>query len=238
MERSVPTREQRQAQTRRRLLAAAARVFAARGFHGASVSAIAATAGLTTGALYANFAGKEDLFLEMIDAQLAGQADALAELDAISDPAQMRAQLRQRVEQLLAGMASPGDLLAPEDDGSLTTIQVQTLTLEFLLYVVRERPDLHDEITTRYRTVEVQLAGIFERWLNAEGRTSDIPPEELAKIQSWLIEGMGLRLLQDPDHIEPSRAADLYLRLLTDLPLRPSADMSDILDMSDDSDIS
>ena len=61
------TRAERKQETRRRLLDAAAEVFARRGFHGASVEDIAAHAGFTQGALYANFAGKEGLFLAVID---------------------------------------------------------------------------------------------------------------------------------------------------------------------------
>jgi AcrR family transcriptional regulator len=58
-------REQQKAATRLRLLEAAETVFARRGFHGASVDKIAREAGATTGALYANFAGKEfPLFVE------------------------------------------------------------------------------------------------------------------------------------------------------------------------------
>ena len=60
-------RRERQLDTRRRLVEAARSVFARRGFHGASLAAIAAEAGVTTGAVYSNFAGKEDLFLALLD---------------------------------------------------------------------------------------------------------------------------------------------------------------------------
>jgi AcrR family transcriptional regulator len=52
------------------LLAAAARVFASRGFHGASVDAISEDAGLSTGAIYSNFKGKEDLFLSLYEQRI------------------------------------------------------------------------------------------------------------------------------------------------------------------------
>ena len=221
----VPTRDERQAATRHRLLAAAARVFAAKGFHGAAVSLIASEAGHTTGALYANFESKERLFLEMIDRQLARQADELETIGGIADPDVMRARFRGRVEQLMSGLTDPGDLFAAAGDGEeLSVIQVQTLTLEFLLYAVRERPDLHRAIAERYQSVETRLSELFRRWLEAEGVDSAIGADELAKVQSWIVEGLGLRLLQDPGHIDAARAADLYLTLITDLPLRPPRD--------------
>jgi AcrR family transcriptional regulator len=57
------TREQSAARTRERLLAAARRVFAERGFYGASLEAVAEEAGLTKGAVYSRFKSKADLFL-------------------------------------------------------------------------------------------------------------------------------------------------------------------------------
>jgi len=63
------TRSQRQEQTRAQLLGAALRVFLRRGFHGASLDEIAEEAGYTTGAVYSNFKGKDDLFLAVLDAE-------------------------------------------------------------------------------------------------------------------------------------------------------------------------
>ena len=59
-------RERRRELTAPRL-AGAAEVFAARGFHGASLDEIAETAGSTRGAIYKNFANKEELFFAVRD---------------------------------------------------------------------------------------------------------------------------------------------------------------------------
>ena len=53
--------------TRRALVAAAAEVFAEKGYERAGVAEIARRAGLTTGAIYSNFSGKGELLLEAID---------------------------------------------------------------------------------------------------------------------------------------------------------------------------
>src|SRR6478736_3610296 len=58
------TRKERQERTRSHLLEAAGAVFARRGFAHASVDQVAAEAGYTKGAFYANFASKEELFFE------------------------------------------------------------------------------------------------------------------------------------------------------------------------------
>jgi len=61
------TPERRRQQTRDVLIAAATEVIARRGFEGAALEEIADTAGFTRGAIYKNFADKEDLFLAVID---------------------------------------------------------------------------------------------------------------------------------------------------------------------------
>ncbi len=66
--------------TKEQLLAAAARVIAARGYEGARVSEIAAEAGLSTGAIYAHYEGKADLLCAAINSRgpdaVAGLLDA------------------------------------------------------------------------------------------------------------------------------------------------------------------
>ena len=63
--------------TRDRLLGAATEVFSERGYDGAGVQEIARRAGLTTGAIYANFPGKAALLFEAIGARSADELDGL-----------------------------------------------------------------------------------------------------------------------------------------------------------------
>jgi len=57
---------------REEILAAAETIFAARGFHGAAMSEIAAAAGFAVGSLYRFFAGKEELYTAMVSEKLDG----------------------------------------------------------------------------------------------------------------------------------------------------------------------
>src|SRR5258706_6443215 len=59
------SRQQSRLQTRERLLEAATLVFSRRGFDAASVEEIAEEAGYSKGAVYSNFASKEELFLTL-----------------------------------------------------------------------------------------------------------------------------------------------------------------------------
>lgn len=65
------TRAEQQSRTRDALVASARRVFARDGFHGATLTEIARGAGLTKGAVYSNFDNKADVFLAVLDDDLA-----------------------------------------------------------------------------------------------------------------------------------------------------------------------
>src|SRR6266540_3195196 len=75
-------REEQRALTRARLLEAAGSVFARRGFHAASLDEVAREAGATTGAIYSNFEGKEDLFLAVFEEHVASQVRKYREIFA------------------------------------------------------------------------------------------------------------------------------------------------------------
>ena len=72
------TRQESQANTRRRLIEAAKAAFRKHGFHRASADSVAADAGFTRGALYANFDGKEGLFLAVLDEEIDARYAALS----------------------------------------------------------------------------------------------------------------------------------------------------------------
>src|SRR3954452_3941916 len=61
------TQQQRKADTRARLIAAAAELFARKGFHAVSAEAVADAADRTTGALYNHFGGKDGLLLALVE---------------------------------------------------------------------------------------------------------------------------------------------------------------------------
>ena len=80
------TPDRRRQQTREHLLSAAAQVFAERGFHGATLDAVAAAAGFSKGAVYSNFKSKEDLFLSLLESSYAGDGVDPETLEASAVP--------------------------------------------------------------------------------------------------------------------------------------------------------
>src|ERR1700752_35730 len=76
-------RSPRRARTRAKLLQAAARVYARRGFDGATIDEVAEEAGFTKGAVYDHFGSKENLLIALLDEHL---ALAVADQGALFDP--------------------------------------------------------------------------------------------------------------------------------------------------------
>jgi AcrR family transcriptional regulator len=66
-------------QTRLKVLTAARRLFSEAGYEGATIRDIAAAAGMSTGAVFANFSDKSDLFREIMLTDMADLADAMRE---------------------------------------------------------------------------------------------------------------------------------------------------------------
>ena len=66
-------------QTRAKVLAAARRLFSEEGYEGATIRDIAAAAGMSTGAVFANFSDKSDLFREIMTSDIAALSEAMRE---------------------------------------------------------------------------------------------------------------------------------------------------------------
>ena len=66
--RTALSREERRAQTRSELIDAAEELFSEDGFRLTTLDRVADAAGYTKGAVYSNFASKEDLYVAVADA--------------------------------------------------------------------------------------------------------------------------------------------------------------------------
>ena len=90
--------------TRDRLLAAAVEVFVEQGYEGARLHDIAHAAGLTTGAVYANFRGKDELLFAAIGARAEVEMDSLLAEAQVREP---RALLELLGDRLMAPRRQP-----------------------------------------------------------------------------------------------------------------------------------
>lgn len=134
---STSRRQERSETTRVRLLRAAEKIFARDGFEAARLQEIAAEAGYTRGALYANFDSKEDLFFALLEGEISSRIRAVENL--MQEFCDASAKLSAFREFFLS--------LCEDRRWSL-------LALEFKLFAVR-----HPEVRTRLAAMNRRLAG-------------------------------------------------------------------------------
>jgi AcrR family transcriptional regulator len=196
---SVPrrrlTRSERQALTRAELLAAAARVFARRGYDGASVADVAEEAGYSHGAVYSNFDGKEDLFLALYEQWVARR---VAEIET------EWAAEGTLAERARAAGDSWMERLASDPEPFL-------LRLEFTVRAARD-PELRERLGTRVGAVPLAIRRLVEERARAEG--SELPAAELATGLQALSLGLALEAIGNPAAVPTELAGDLGSRLV------------------------
>lgn len=175
------TREQSKAQTRQRLLSAARTVFARRGYHGASVEEIAAEAGFSTGALYSNFDGKEDLFLALMDhvmdaycAEIAAEVDGVASVaDRARDGARHWMEIIEREPEMLM------------------------LFVEFWAYAARD-PGARERVAASFAKARQVLTRLISDGAREFSLELEMPAEYLAIAIDALADGIARQKLADP----------------------------------------
>ena len=148
------SRAERREQTRDDLIAAADRLFVEGGFHATSLDQIAAAAGYTKGAVYSNFASKEDLFFAVYERR-AGAAETQLTEQLAADPAAG-----------LARISSDTSGRHGRDDRWLAVF------FEFWAHVIRH-PELRGRFAAIHRRVQLPVADALERV--AAGRGVELP---------------------------------------------------------------
>jgi AcrR family transcriptional regulator len=190
------TRAQRRQHTRARLLDAAGQVFARRGFHAATVDEVAEAAGYTKGAVYSNFANKDELFLALLDQRMAAQLQQVEALYTIESSEELRAAMRGRTEQEFA---------AARDFG--------VLTVEFWLYAMRN-PAALAELAKRYRQLRGRLAELITRRYARHQTSPPMPPEHLAALAIATDAGLFLQYFAEPGALPWELHGDAMIQLL------------------------
>lgn len=104
---SKRTQATRSADMRARLVAAARPLFAAKGYAAVGTDEIARAAGVSRGALYHQFDGKEDVFLAVFEQVEAELVERLGAGIASADPADPVAMMHADIDGWLAACAEP-----------------------------------------------------------------------------------------------------------------------------------
>jgi AcrR family transcriptional regulator len=171
---------ERRAATHQRLIDAATKVVARRGFHAATVDEIADEAGYSVGALYSNFDGKDDLFLAVFDGHLRWYEERLG---------------------LAAATADTGRVVGEWMDALMEDPEQLLIFIEFWAYAVR-KPKLRRSFAARLAEIRAALAEALRQRAEASGKELEIPADTLALLLLATGRGLGLEKLADAEAVD------------------------------------
>jgi AcrR family transcriptional regulator len=179
------TRAEAKEQTRQRLLESAARAFADKGFGGASLEEIAESAGYSTGALYANFANKDQLFMEVVATRRARTATRRAE--AVAEVLDRHDEPFGALSKLFVRVADRDREFAP-------------LQAEFWLYAVRH-PAAMGVIAAGLSDQVDALEPVVARALDRAKAVQGAGPKAVARVLLALFQGLVRQRRLDPEAV-------------------------------------
>ena len=189
--RTALTRADRQARTRDELVDAADALFTTNGFHATSVDAVADAAGYTKGAVYSNFASKEDLFLAVYALRVDRRVEEMEKTLAAGETAY------EGMERLIV------DLEHRRDDGWLAVF------FEFWAHVLRH-PELRERFAEEHRRGVEPLAAAMQRMADERGEAVPEDPTKLATARLAMLTGLQLERMTQPELVDEG----LGLRML------------------------
>ncbi|CBL43885.1 Transcriptional regulator [gamma proteobacterium HdN1] len=178
---STPKISERAQAQRERILSAAQICFVDRGFHAASMAAIAETAGMSQGLIYRYFAGKDEIILAIIARELTDSRNDIASL-------QTGNQLAARIEELFSNW-----LAARED----------TMNARLFLELTSEAsraPKILEAVKNSDLQAREDLGELFRRASQEHGR--QLSEGELcwrAFSLQVFVEGLVVRALREPE---------------------------------------
>ena len=190
------SRAERRERTRDDLIAAADRCFVEGGFHATTLDQIAAAAGYTKGAVYSNFASKEDLFFAVYERR-AERAEAEIVAILADDPA-------AGLDRLAADTSGRRG----RDDGWLAAF------FEFWAHAIRH-PEFRARFAGIHRRLQLPVADAVERVAAARGAELPVPALPLAVAATAMQIGLALERLTQPEVIHEELGRRMS-RLLVD----------------------
>lgn len=176
------TRPEAQALTRRRLLAAAADVFSEKGFRGASLTDVADRAGYTIGAVYSNFASKDEVFHALMRERIRMAEEGLAAAFQDHQPSAPSStdSVEDQIERELDRMAAAEDAVPP---------RWWRLLYEYRAYAATNPAAWAEQSDADRRCREI-MARYIERFAAAVGLVLPMSASEAAELNMALTDGL------------------------------------------------
>ena len=187
------------AAVRRRLLDAALQVFAEQGFASASLDQVAEAAGLTKGAIYSNFAGKDDLFFAMMKDQVTKRIETVRTALGASSPGADGEQARRDIGRLLT-------------EAFTQQREWQLVFLDFWQRAVRD-DDVRTQFVAHRRALRAAIAESVEQNLGRSPVLGQFTVDDVITLVLALSNGLAIEQYADPGLVSD----DLFGRVLAQL---------------------
>jgi AcrR family transcriptional regulator len=181
MPRKRLTRQESQARTRALLLEVAASEFLAHGYTGTSLERVAELAGFSKGAVYGNFAGKEELCLAVLENHFF-------------------AYLQKFVAEFAAGGTTIEDRLAVLErwfEILLTEEEWQLLAVEFAVQT-RHNPKIQEQLAQREKMMRAAVTTLLTQQIQQLGVKPVLPADQLGTVLVAVVGGIAVQRLIDP----------------------------------------
>jgi AcrR family transcriptional regulator len=188
-----------EAAKRQHILAAARRVFVAKGFHEASIDDVVAEGDVSVGAIYNYYEGKDELIRESILAAVNVEADAV-----LADT-RLGGNARDRMERAIRGYL---DYTMDEPGAAAFLVQCWALA--------SQKPLIRDLLVRRRERTVTVAALIGREAVDAGELPPDFDVEAMARGFTALLDGLVLQRVEEGDSY---RRADLERRALAFLDL-------------------
>jgi|GEM_PF-258861 len=225
-------KREKRSEVRARILAVAYGIFAERGYEGASLERVAEAAGFSKGAVYSNFAGKDELFYELIAARVDERTEAIRR--SMEEASSARAasspppEARAEPQPLRPGSGSP-PAGASREIGSAWAARFageelrrmgaadpawQRLFIEFWLRCQRSE-ELRSKFAERRRAMRAAIARTAREEAGAAGFTlGEGEAMDLATTVLALSNGLGIEGLIDPEAVRPELLGEVLSRIV------------------------
>jgi len=210
------SRAERQAQTRESLIATAREMFLADGYTATSLDRVALEAGFSKGAVYSNFAGKEQLCMAVLDSIHEEQIEGV--LAAFAKDTDLDGRIDAFVDWAREGLGKPR-WTALEVEFAGTARQSSYVAVEFA-GTARQSSYVAVELVKRHRVIVDAITELLTGIVEEEGIELDLTPRQAAT--ALLSLGIGLGAMRS---LDSSLDVDVFGGIIRTLlkPSRPSS---------------
>jgi AcrR family transcriptional regulator len=175
------TRQESQARTRALLLEVATSEFLAHGYAGTSLERVAELAGFSKGAVYGNFAGKEELCLAVLENHFFAQLQTFVVDFAAGG---------KTIEDRLAVLERWWDILLADEDWQLLAVEFAVQT--------RRNQKIQEQLAQREKMVRNAVTTLLSEQIKQLGVRPVLPPDQLGVVLVAVVGGIAVQRLIDP----------------------------------------